>query len=66
MQILVKMLLEKVTALLKGKQTRLRCSPGRALACKPEVLRLNPTRVKMGQRRTGGGEGRVKKFRQSK
>lgn len=44
-------LLEKVTALPKAKQTRLRCSWGRVLACKCEVLSLIPTQVKMGQRK---------------
>lgn len=44
-------LLENVTALPKVKQTRLRCSWGRALACKCEVLSLIPTHVKMGPRK---------------
>lgn len=49
-------LLEKVTALPKVKQTRLRCSWGRALACKCEVLSLIPTHVKWDQERNGRRE----------
>lgn len=44
-------MLEKVTALPKVEQTRLRGSWGRALACKCEALSLIPTQVKMGQRK---------------
>lgn len=62
----VAVLLEKVTSLPKVKQTRLRSSWGRALACKCEVLSLIPTQVKWDRERSGRREGAVKKLWQYK